>query len=671
MIGRDKRGVVLALGFAVAAALSSASAQASMIVSSDPTANVSCAAGVCSATAADAVLNVNDLAAMLASQDVRLVPGNLAQDIEIGRSFSWVSPNRLDLDAYRSLIVAKNVTVAGPGALSIETNDGGKGGILFFSGTGHVEFWDLTSGLTIQGNSYALVKTLKQLIRELKHVGYVALANGIDAGKAGAFHGSAVDKFPGGTIAGMGNQISNFTVSECVCGGLLGFFGQIAHGATVRDLRLINVNVDNGNAINGWTGGLVGKNSGTVDDVYVSGFVKTGAAYGTAGLAGFSHGLIVRSASDASVSSGGNSGSLVGQNEGDIRQSFATGQVAATSYGAGFVSVNRNGSIEQSYSTGEVNGNGFTGGFVALNKESSTISDSYATNNVDGQNDRAGGFVVQNDGLIVRSYASGNVSALGGGVLDPPIGGGFAAFNRYGEIDDSFATGTVQSLIIAGGVVGLNSGWFTNRLFATIRRTFFTGKVIGVAGLGQAQVGGVVGQNDGGVIADSYSMGELRAPQSSLVGGVVAWNQNTLHAVSSISNCYAAGPVDPSPGSYIGGVIGYDYNPGTTQSCYWDLQTTGISNPAQGAGNVANDTGLTGLSTAQFQSGLPTGFDPSIWAQSPAINNGYPYLISVPPPGSAAKAPSLAVRFSPSFRTNDSLRRKFLAEAPKARTQRR
>jgi hypothetical protein len=37
------------------------------------------------------------------------------------------------------------------------------------------------------------------------------------------------------------------------------------------------------------------------------------------------------------------------------------------------------------------------------------------------------------------------------------------------------------------------------------------------------------------------------------------------------------------------------------------------------------------MRTEQLQSGLPSGFDPSIWAEKPGINNGYPYLIANPP----------------------------------------
>jgi hypothetical protein len=41
--------------------------------------------------------------------------------------------------------------------------------------------------------------------------------------------------------------------------------------------------------------------------------------------------------------------------------------------------------------------------------------------------------------------------------------------------------------------------------------------------------------------------------------------------------------------------------------------------------------GITGETTAQLQAGLPAGFDPTIWAESPSINNGLPYLINNPP----------------------------------------
>jgi hypothetical protein len=62
------------------------------------------------------------------------------------------------------------------------------------------------------------------------------------------------------------------------------------------------------------------------------------------------------------------------------------------------------------------------------------------------------------------------------------------------------------------------------------------------------------------------------------------------------------------------------------------MDTSGVSNPAQGAGNVQNDPGITGLTDVQLKSGLPRGFGRFFWKEKASINNGYPYLIDNPPP---------------------------------------
>src|SRR5438034_7669877 len=94
------------------------SSHAAVTISSDPTQNMSCSAGVCTPTAKDAVLNSDDLAAMLASSSVQVNTGtgNLAtkvQDIIIITGFSWSTGNTLALDAYRSVDVNDSVKVAG------------------------------------------------------------------------------------------------------------------------------------------------------------------------------------------------------------------------------------------------------------------------------------------------------------------------------------------------------------------------------------------------------------------------------------------------------------------------------------------------------------------------------------------------------------------------------
>jgi hypothetical protein len=83
---------------------------------------------------------------------------------------------------------------------------------------------------------------------------------------------------------------------------------------------------------------------------------------------------------------------------------------------------------------------------------------------------------------------------------------------------------------------------------------------------------------------------------------------------------------------YAGGLIGVDeVQAAGISNTYWDTDTSGIKNPGQGAGNVPNDPGITGLTTEQLQSGLPQGFDPKIWGQNPNINYGFPYLLANQP----------------------------------------
>jgi hypothetical protein len=83
-------------------------------------------------------------------------------------------------------------------------------------------------------------------------------------------------------------------------------------------------------------------------------------------------------------------------------------------------------------------------------------------------------------------------------------------------------------------------------------------------------------------------------------------------------------------GATIGGFVGFDAA-GGMHHALWDLDTSGISDPHQGAGNIPDDSGIKGVTDAQLRSGLPKGFDPNVWGQSPNVNNGYPYLLANPP----------------------------------------
>jgi hypothetical protein len=48
--------------------------------------------------------------------------------------------------------------------------------------------------------------------------------------------------------------------------------------------------------------------------------------------------------------------------------------------------------------------------------------------------------------------------------------------------------------------------------------------------------------------------------------------------------------------------------------------------------NKRNDPGIAGLRIAQFQSGLPDGFNSAVWGENSDFNARLPYLVAVPPP---------------------------------------
>jgi hypothetical protein len=61
-------------------------------------------------------------------------------------------------------------------------------------------------------------------------------------------------------------------------------------------------------------------------------------------------------------------------------------------------------------------------------------------------------------------------------------------------------------------------------------------------------------------------------------------------------------------------------------SDYWDTDTSGKGNGA-GCGGGHCGRGAKGLTTEEFQAGLPAGFDPNIWGEKKSINGGFPYLL--------------------------------------------
>jgi hypothetical protein len=139
----------------------------------------------------------------------------------------------------------------------------------------------------------------------------------------------------------------------------------------------------------------------------------------------------------------------------------------------------------------------------------------------------------------------------------------------------------------------------------------------------------VVSQGTGSVTIttnDGGSGGDLNFVSGGAVSvGSVAYVAGfTVSAAGTLTTSWSSGAVGAADPNHA---QGFTFEPpDSAADDYWDIDSSGQST---GCGGTC--TGVTGLTTAQFQSGLPSGFDPAVWAQSASVNNGYPYLIANPP----------------------------------------
>jgi hypothetical protein len=419
------RGLRVALARATFSAIAFAgttiAVQAAVDISDQPTKNMSCSAGVCTPTAKRAVLNVDHLVHLLGQSDVKIVTGTGAVTIQVSAALAWATANRLTLDANCNVIFKAPVTVAGTGAMTIVTNDGGSGCDLLFFPDGKVDFWDLSSRLVINGKPYILVGDVRTLVIDamtMRHDSF-AFANDFNAGADRALPPESQNyKAFEGTFEGLGHTISNLKIDDGV-----GLFR--ASEGVIRDITLRGVTVTIGKK-DLVAGGLVGSNLGMLVGDFVDGTVTQTDIRAAGVLAGWSSGSIIRCGTSGTVA-GTYAGGLVGQSTGSIDGSYSSAKV-----------------------TGHASGNDYSiaGGLVGLSQ--GPISNSHATGDVESDSRFAGGLVGENDKVIVRGFATGNVS-------EPLVGGGLAGYNG-GEIQESFANGSVKASLYGGGACG-SVGW--------------------------------------------------------------------------------------------------------------------------------------------------------------------------------------------------------------------
>ena len=308
-----------------------------------------------------------------------------------------------------------------------------------------------------------------------------------------------------GTFDGLGNTISNLTIgtsSSQYSGKYAGLFGQVGSGGTVENVGLLKESIY-GNNSSGYTGGLVGANSGgTVTDSYSTGTVS-GYNY-VGGLVGYN-------------------------NDGAVSDSYSTGNVSGTYYVGGLVGYNGGtATVTDSYSTGNVSGTNSVGGLVGWNS-GGTVSDSYSTGSVSGTSSIGGLVGANSGGTVTDSYSTGSVTGTGSANYTGGLVGGNTS---GGTVSDSYSTGTVTGYNFVGGLVGGNTSG------GTVSDSYSTGSVTGTD-----NVGGLVGDNGGGTYTSDYwdTYGETTGAQSQAAGtsstitGVTGLTDSQMKQLSSFS----------------------------------------------------------------------------------------------------------------------------------------
>jgi hypothetical protein len=439
-------------------------AHASLAISAAPTNNVTCSGGTCTATATDAVLNANDLKAFLHRSDVRVDAGP-AGAIAVNAALGWAQATRLTLVTNGAITVAQPVVVAGHGGVTLTTGDP-RPGALAFVGQGRLDFWDASSSLIVNGQTYMLANDIASLASAIaaNPSGNYALAKSYDAKGDGIYSRAPIHAYFSGRLEGLGHSISHLKIAATGYDAFqLGLIMWLDKGGVVRNLGL--------------------------------------------------RGVTIATTNEPSTPA---IGALAGTNVGIIANSFATGSITSTNAVTvgGLVGSNTAGFISNAHAAVKIanlGSGGWAGGLVGINTHPAAISGSYGTGAVSARGGYVmGGLVGGNFGTIVDSYAMGAVS--GGRESEA---GGLAGGNFGGTIQTSYATGKVSAAASdktrIGGLIGDNES--AQRILQTVWNTTTSG------------VGACTGYTDAGVDCSGLTTEQFKAALPTGFDPAV-WGQN-------------------------------------------------------------------------------------------------------------------------------------------------
>ncbi|WP_418024725.1 MBG domain-containing protein [Paracoccus sp. TD-10] len=417
----------------------------------------------------------------------------------------------------------------------------------------------------------------------------------------------------GATAAGGRHAISG--LAQVVSSGPGGLFGTIA-GATIRNLRLLDIDLDAQQGFAAVAGGLVGETQAgeapnVIENVLVTGRIAaemgedsvSSASFG--GLAGlFGDGRITDAESRVALA-------LSGQADGWGDVVMAGGLVGQSLGGMTVTGSRYAGSIESGFDGSEDNSEGFApasrlGGLVGLTQEGDSIADSTAAAEITqtgSGNWIIGGLVGENAADLSGVSATGTLTLTqeGAETIRLLSLGGLAGTSS-GAVSDAWSDVAMDldtaGYVRAGGLVGVNQG--------TIGAAYALGGLgLALSGLPEgdsiAEIGGLAGVNEG-EIADAFADNAINISGNALAaaGGLVGWNLGTItraRASGSLLVALDGTEALDGPRSALGGLAGW--NDGSIADAYALAPVTYSGNlPATIGGLVGSNAGSVARSHA-------------------------------------------------------------------------
>lgn len=295
-----------------------------------------------------------------------------------------------------------------------------------------------------------------------------------------------------GTLDGGGHTIKNLTVSYDTSRNQYGLFGTL-YGATVRNLRLENVNIHG----HSYVGGICAVNYGNIENCEISGQLRADfnsfeTLSGSICAVNYTNISKVKSTADISVISNSvTCGGIAAQNEGFINKASYEAKITASS--------------QKSLA------NAVIGGICGINT-SGMIYNCFSSRLIDTD--------------INTSYVGGICSML--------LGGEIYKCSSYGNIVQAPLV-PKNSVLYSGGICALSSGGIIMNCFSEQNIS---------AKSNNSYSGGICGYSENSALQNCYAINTVNQPAANpnhsftlFSGGICAFSDN-----SNISGCVAVNP---------------------------------------------------------------------------------------------------------------------------------